>query len=76
MAMPVMYVRVMRVAMADRQMAVRVVVRFAAIPVKVVLMLVMRIVRIMPVAVRVFGFFMRMLVLVAFGQVQPDADRH
>ena len=76
MAMPMMYVRVMRVAMADGQVAVRVAVRFAAIPVEVVLVLVVRIVWIVPVAVRVLGFFVCVRMLVSFSQVQPDADSH
>ena len=68
-----MDVGIMRMAMADRQVSVRVAVRFAAVPGEVVLMLVVQIVA---VAVRMFVFFMRMRMLVAFRQMQPDADTH
>ena len=73
MAVPMMDVGIVRVAVADRQMAVRMAVRFAAIPGEVVFVLVMQV---MAVAMAVLDFLVGVGVLVAFRQVQPDAERH
>ena len=73
MRMSMMNVREMRMSMGDRQMAVPVLVRLAPIPIRTVLMLVVLVVH---VAMAVFPRLMGMPVLVALGQVQPDANGH
>lgn len=71
MAMPVMQVRVMRVLVQHRLVAVHVVVRFHRRP--FMFMLVMRI---MHMAVLVLEFIVNMIMLVALGKMQPQAHRH
>ena len=73
MPVTVVDVRVVRMDMCDRLMHVRMGVRFAAIPGKVVRVLVVFVV---VVAVLVDERFMRVLVCMSFANMQPDAHRH
>lgn len=69
--MPVMNVRKMRVAVRDRQMHVRMRVRFIAVIRKVACVL-MRVVVPMPM----LEPLVRMRVFVPFAHMQPDTERH
>lgn len=71
--MAMMDVWIVLVRMSQYAMQVRMDVRFGSIPSKIMLMLVMSIV---PVCVSMAHRFMRMIVLMRFGQVQPDACTH
>ena len=71
--MAMMDVRVMRMRMPERLVAVRMHMRLGAVPLKIMLVPVMRI---MAVSVRMRHGFMRVLMFVRFGQVQPDAGAH
>lgn len=73
MLVPVMNVGVMRVAVPDRLMLVNVAVGFAAIPFKVMLMLMVFIVN-MPVTMD--ERLVLVVVRVAFSEVNPDANAH
>lgn len=73
MSVTVVDVRVVRMDMCDRLVHVRMGMRLAAIPGKVVRVLVVFVVA---VAVLVGERFMRVLVCMAFADVQPDAHRH
>lgn len=73
MPVPVMNVRKMRMAVRDRQMHVRMRVRFVAVVRKIVRMLMMFV---MPMPVRVLEPLVRMRVFMPFANVQPDAERH
>ena len=73
MLMAMMDVRVMRMRMPERLVAVRMHMRLGAVPLKIMLVPVMRI---MAVGVRMRHGFMRVLMFVRFGQVQPDAGAH
>jgi len=68
MAMRVVDVRVMRMAVHQPLVAVRVCVRLVAVPLETVLMAVMRVVH---MAVRMFVRFVRVLVRVPLADVQP-----
>src|SRR5258707_11946680 len=57
----------------QRAMPVQVAVRLAPIPTALVLMVVMRIVLML---MRMRGGLVHVLMLVALGEVQPDAERH
>ena len=70
---PVMYIRVMRMAVHERLMGVLVRVRLASIPVEGVLMLMMSIVA---MGMGVDERLVNVLVLVYLGKVQPDSGRH
>ena len=70
---PVMQVGVVRVAVRETAMPVRMGVRFAAVPREAVAMLVMLIVR---VRMRVLDRLVHVVVLMALRQVQPHAERH
>ena len=70
---PVVNIREMRVRMGDGQMHVRMRVRLVSRVSKVVFVLVMLI---MAMRVGVLEQFMRVLMLVPFAYVQPDAHRH
>ena len=70
---PVVEVRVVRMAVHQRRMVVRMGVRRAAVPVRVVLMLVVHIVDML---VRVFHRVVDVRVQMPFGQVEPDAQGH
>jgi len=70
---PMVHVGIMRMAVGQPLMHVRVCVRLAAIPRKIVRVLMMLVVH---VAMRMRGRFMRVGVFVAFGQVKPDAAGH
>ena len=73
MGMPVVRIRVMRMAMGHRSVRVFVRMGLLAVPWKIMLMLMMQI---MAMSVRVSERFMCVLVLVPLGQMQPDATRH
>ena len=73
MPMPMMNIGKVRMLVRHRFVDVRMGVRLTRINVGWVFVLVMFI---MAVPVRVFQEFMRMLVFVLFGQVQPDSTRH
>ena len=73
MAVPVVQIGVVRMPMHQARMAMPVGMRLAEWVGRFVLVLVVRIVA---MAVLVLHRFMHMLVLVLFGQVQPDAERH
>lgn len=73
MMMLVMDVWVMRMAVGQRHMGVLVGVRFAAVPVEIVRMLMVFVVY---VAVRMGDRLMGVQVLVALGQMQPYASAH
>ena len=66
MAVPVMQVGVMRMGVAQRRVAVPMRMRLADRPVMRV-----PVMRIVPMAVLVFERLVRMLVLVAFGEMHP-----
>ena len=66
MAMPVMQVRVMRMRVAQRRVAVPMRMRFADRPVMRV-----PVMRVVSMAVLVFERLVRMLVLMAFGEMHP-----
>jgi hypothetical protein len=66
MAVPVMQVGVMRMGVAQRRVAVPMRMRFADRPVMRV-----PVMRVVPMAVLMFERLVRMLVLVAFGEMQP-----
>ena len=68
-----MDIRVMRMAVHERRMGMLVRVRLASIPREAVLVLV---VSIMAMGVGMGEQLVNVLVLVHFGQVQPDAGRH
>lgn len=72
-AVLMMDVRKVWMAVRQRLMGMRVRMGLATVPVEIVLMLVMRIVY---VAMGVCDHFVSVQVLVAFGQVQPDAGSH
>lgn len=63
----------MRMLVGQDRMPVQMAVRLAAIPVEIVVVLVMRVVN---VGVGVLQRFVRVLMLVALGQVQPNPDSH
>lgn len=71
--MPVVHVRIVWMAMCEHRMMVYVGVRFPAIPAQFMRVLVMLVVH-MHMTVR--QLFVRMLVLMMLGQVQPDAHSH
>ena len=73
MRVAMVQVRIVRVRMHARFVAVRMDVRLAAVPRKI-----MRVpmVSVVQVLVRVFLCFVRVQVLVPLRQVQPDAERH
>ena len=71
--MAVVNIRIMRMFVAEGLMNVKMIMRFAAIPIQVMLVLMMGIVS-MPMAVG--ECFMNMFVFVTFGQMQPDSHRH
>lgn len=73
MAMPMMDIRIMRMAMRDGLVAMRMAVRFAAVPICIVFVLMMRVVH-MPMAM--LQHFMRMLVRMPLGEMQPYAQGH
>ena len=66
-------VRIVRVDVRQRHVTVGMRMRLAAVPREVVGVLVMIVVH---MAVRVQQLFVRMLVFVTFGQVQPNAGGH
>jgi hypothetical protein len=69
----VMRIGIMRMPVPHRPMDMRVRVRLGAIPREIMLMLVMRV---MHMSVLVRQGFMAVFMLVALGQVQPDAGGH
>ena len=71
--MPVMQIRIVRMRVPHRLVAMEMRVWFVAIPVEIVFMLVMIV-----VGVRVFVIkrFVLVFVLVVLADVQPDADAH
>ena len=71
--MPMMCVRIMRVRMAQRRVCMHMHMRFRCGLSHIVLMLVVRVVH---MKVIVSQARMRMLVIVALGEVQPEADHH
>jgi len=73
MAVPVMDIGEVWMRMHERVVSMRMTMRFLAIPAEIVPVLVMLVVT-MPMLV--LERFMLVRVLVAFAQVQPDADRH
>jgi hypothetical protein len=73
MAVAVMNIGEMGMRMRDRQMDMRVRMRFVAGIRKVVFVLMMFI---MTMPVRVFELLMTMPMLVSFPHVQPDSERH
>jgi len=73
MWVPMMQVRGVRVSMDQSRMEVRVDVRFASIPVKIVRMLMVFVVR---MGVRMLLRLVHMSMSVTFGDVQPDARGH
>jgi hypothetical protein len=73
MRVPVVQVGVVRVCVNQPHVAVRMRVGFAPVPIEVVHVLMMRIVHML---VLVLHFLVRMLVLMAFGEVQPYAECH
>jgi len=68
-----MRIGIMRMPVPHRPMDMRVRVRLGAIPREIMLMLVMRV---MHMSVLVRQSFMAVFMLVALGQVQPDAGGH
>lgn len=68
-----MNVRKMRVLVHHGHVLMQMVVRLSAVPIRAMCMLMMRVVR---VHVAMFQRLMGMIVLMALGQVQPDADAH
>lgn len=73
MPVPVVDVRKVRVPVRQNAMPMRVHMRLAPVPRKVMLVLVMRVVS---MRMRVLERLMRVLVLVPFSNMQPDADGH
>lgn len=73
MGMPMMHVGIVSVNVDQRQVNVRVTVRFPAVPSSRVGMLVVRIVR---MCVRMFLLLVCVQMTVMFGKVKPDAARH
>lgn len=73
MPMAVMNIGEVRVDMRDRGVPVKMAVRLGAIPFEIVLMLVVRVVH---MAMGMFHGLVRMRVLMAFGEVQPNASPH
>ena len=73
MNVPMMNVRIVRVAMAERLMLVSVRVRFGAVPVEVVPVAMMLVVK---MGVNMGERFVPVQVLVVFGEVQGNASRH
>ncbi len=69
----VMEIRIVRMAMHHRRVPVPVGVRLAGWCIRSMPMLVVRVVH---VAVLVLHYLMRVLVVVALGEVQPQAERH
>lgn len=70
---PMMHIRIVRVAVGDRLMLMRVRMRLAAIPVEVVYVLMMAVV---PVHVLMLEKTVAVLVIMMLGEVQPDAHCH
>lgn len=70
---PVMDIRVMGMTVGQRLMFMKVVMRFTLVPGKIMGMLVMRVMR---VPMLVGQWRMRMRVLVALDQVQPQSNGH
>ena len=73
MRVPMMHVGVVRVAMRDRYVAVRMRVRLHAVPREIVFVLMVFVVL---VRVSVLERLVRVRVVVTFAHVQPDAERH
>lgn len=73
MPVPVVDVRKVRVPVRQDPMPMRVHVRLAPVPRKVMLVLVVRVVS---MRMRVFERLMRVVVLVPFANMQPDANAH
>ena len=73
MAVPVMDIGEVWMRMHERVVSMHMAMRFLAIPAEIVPVLVMLVVT---MAMFVLERFMPVRVLVAFAQVQPDADRH
>lgn len=71
--MPVMNVRIVRMLVRDHFMPVWMHMGFAAIPYKIMRMLM---VLVMTVRMLVLHCFMRVLMLVSLGQMQPDTQGH
>lgn len=73
MNVAVVNVRVMRVLVSERGMVMQVSVWFSAIPLEIMLVLMMLVVL---MSVTMHYFFVRMLMLMSFGKVQPHSARH
>ena len=73
MLVPVMDIRIVRMRVSERRMDVQVSVRFGAIPIGFMAMLVVGVVN---VRMRVLQALVQMQMLVHFGQVQPHAPCH
>ena len=73
MLVPMMDIRIVRVRVSERRMDVQVSVRFGAIPIGFMAMLVVGVVN---VRMRVLQAVVQMQMLVHFGQVQPHAPCH
>lgn len=71
--MPMMQIRIVRMRVHQRRMNMRMRVRLAAVPRKIVRMLMVFVVR---VAMIVFERFVRVLMRVPLADMQPHADRH
>ena len=71
--MTVMHIRIVRMRMCHRSMTMVMGVRLGSIPFEIMLVLMMRI---MAMAMVVLQRFMRVLVRMAFADMQPYADRH
>ena len=73
MLVPVMDIRIVRMRVSERRVDVQVSVRFGAIPIGFMAMLVVGVVN---VRMRVLQALVQMQMLVHFGQVQPHAPCH
>lgn len=69
----VMDIRIMRMTVGERHVGMLMGVRFAAVPLEIVRVLV---VLVMHVAMRVGDWLMGVQMVVTFGQVQPHARTH
>lgn len=73
MTVPVVEIRKVRMSMHQRLMVMYMQMRFSTVPREIMFVLVMQV---MCVSVRMCRRFVRMLVIMTLGQMQPDSDAH